>query len=167
MEGRPTPRLVPVQLPTIEARTFPVLRYSSLLGHYAAHRPPRKTRAEHNPSPIIRDILKEKRVRATVAVNGRELAVFGRDQEILDALATTWSNARRVIELDPATDSWAMGLFMMHWSEASARRLPLIPRYKRAGHSVVIASPREERILNRRVGTRGCCPTLVTPTKAT
>ncbi len=31
MEGRPTPRLVPVQLPTTEARSFPVLRYSSLL----------------------------------------------------------------------------------------------------------------------------------------
>lgn len=31
MEGRPTPHLVPVQIPYAKARAFPVLRYSATL----------------------------------------------------------------------------------------------------------------------------------------
>lgn len=142
MEGRPTPRLVPVQLPTTEARNFPVLRYSSLL----IESMPRTARcvklAQNTTSPVVRQMLKEKGVRATVAANGRELAVFGRDEEILDALAPLGATLDGEIKLDPAADSWATGLIYDALVRSLARGLPLIPRYKRSGHSVVIATPR-------------------------
>ncbi|MEY9830775.1 SIR2 family protein [Sinorhizobium fredii] len=143
MEGRPTPRLVPVQLPTTEARAFPVLRYSSLLIESMPRTARRVKLAQHTTSPAVREMLKEKGVRATVAARGRELAVFGRDRDILDALAPLGPTLDGEVELDPVTDSWAMGLLYEALVRGLARRLPLIPRYKRAGHSVVIASPRE------------------------
>lgn len=143
MEGRPTPRLVPVQLPTAEARAFPVLRYSSLLIESMPRTARRVKLAQNATSSIVREMLKEKGVRATVAANGRELAVFGRDQEILGALATLEATLDGEIKLDPAADSWAIGLIYDALVRSLARRLPLIPRYKRTGHSVVIAPPRD------------------------
>lgn len=143
MDGRPTPRLVPVQLPTAEARAFPVLRYSALLIEKMPRTARRMKLAQHTTSPAIREMLKEKGVRATVAAQGRELAVFGRDQEVVDALAPLGATLDGEIELDPVADSWAMGLIYDAMVRSLARRLPLIPRYKRSGHSVVIAAPRE------------------------
>lgn len=143
MEGRPTPRLIPVPLQTTEARAFPVLRYSSLLVERVPRTARRVKLAQHTTSPVVRDVLKEKGCRATVAANGRELAVFGRDREILDALAPLGATLDGEVELDPVADSWAMGLLYDALVRGLARRLPLIPRYKRSGHSVVIASPRE------------------------
>jgi len=143
MEGRPTPRLVPVQLPIAEARSFPVLRYSSLLIESMPRTARRVKLAQNTTSPMVREMLKEKGVRATVAANGRELAVFGRDEEILDALAPLGARLDGEIKLDPAADSWAMGLIYDALVRSLARRLPLIPRYKRTGHSVVIAPPRD------------------------
>lgn len=143
MEGRPTPRLVPVQLPTTDARAFPVLRYSSLLIESMPRTARRVKLTQNTTSPMVREMLKEKGVRATVAANGRELAVFGRDEEILDALAPLGATLGGEIKLDPAADSWAVGLIYDALVRSLARRLPLIPRYKRAGHSVVIAPPRD------------------------
>lgn len=143
MEGRPSPRLVPVQLPTAEARAFPVLRYSALLIEKMPRTAGRVKLAQQTTSPAVRELLKEKGVRATVAAQGRELAVFGNDQEVIDALAALGAALDGEIELNPVTDSWAMGLLYDALVRSLARRLPLIPRYKRSGHSVVIASPRE------------------------
>lgn len=143
MEGRPTPRLVPVQLPTAEARAFPVLRYSSLLVEGIPRTARRMRLAQSTSSPAVRKLLKENGVRATVAAQGRELAAFGRDQDILDALAPLGATLDGEVELDPIADSWAMGLLYDALVRSLARRLPLIPRYKRAGHSVVIAPSRE------------------------
>lgn len=143
MEGRPTPRLVPVQLPTAEARAFPVLRYSSLLVQRMPRTARRMRLAQSTTSPAVRELLKQKGVRATIAAHGREVAVFGRDQEILDALAPLGATLDGEVDLDPVADSWAMGLLYDALVRSLARRLPLIPRYKRAGHSVVIASPRD------------------------
>lgn len=143
MEGRPTPRLVPVQLPTAEARAFPVLRYSALLIEKMPRTARRLKLAQHTTSPAVRELFRENKVRATVAAQGRELAVFGRDQEIVDALAPLGAALDGEIELNPVTDSWTMGLLYDALVRSLARRLPLIPRYKRSGHSVVIASPRE------------------------
>ncbi|MBD1546266.1 SIR2 family protein [Labrenzia aggregata] len=141
MAGRPTPRLVPVQLPTTEARAFPVLRYSSLLIEEMPRAARRIKLAQHTTSPAVRELLNEKGIRATVAAHGRELAVFGRDREILDALLPLGATLDGEIELDPAADSWAVGLIYDALVRGLTRHLPLIPRYKRAGHSVVIASP--------------------------
>lgn len=143
MEARPTPRLVAVQLPTIDARAFPVLRYSSLLIENMPRTARRVKLAQHTTSPVVREMLKEKGVKAIVAAQGRELAVFGRDQDMLDALEPLGATLGGEVELDPIADSWAMGLLYDALVRGLARRLPLIPRYKRAGHSVVIASPRE------------------------
>ena len=143
MLGRPTPRLVPVQLPTAEARPFPVLRYSALLIEKIPRSARRITVAEPTTSPGVRELLKEKNCRATVAANGRELAVFGRDQDILNALSPLRPKIAGEVELDPVADSWALGLLYDALVRGLARHRPLIPRYKRAGHSVVVAAPRD------------------------
>lgn len=143
MDGRPTPRLVSVQLPTIEARPFPVLRYSALLIE-AMPRIARRIRlAQATTSPKVREMFKEKNCRATVAAVGRELAVFGRDQEILDALAPLGASLAGTIDLDPVADSWAMGLLYDALVRSLARQRPLIPRYRVSGHSLVAAAPRD------------------------
>lgn len=41
---------------------------------------------------------------------GRELAVFGKDQEVLAALSSLGASLDGEIALDPAKDSWALGL---------------------------------------------------------
>lgn len=143
MLGRPTPRLVPVQLPTAEARAFPVLRYSALLVERMPRAARRITLAEPTTSPAVRELLKQKNCRATVAANGRELAVFGRDQDILDALAPLGAKPAGEVQLNPVADSWALGLLYDALVRSLARHRPLIPRYKRSGHSVVVAAPRD------------------------
>lgn len=143
MEGRPAPRLVPVQLPTAEARPFPVLRYSALLIE-AMPRVARRIRlTQAATSPEVREMLKQKNCRATIAAVGRELAVFGRDQEILDALAPLGASLAGTIDLDPVADSWATGLLYDALVRSLARQRPLIPRYRRSGHSLVVAAPRD------------------------
>lgn len=143
MEGRNTPRLVPVQLPSTEARAFPVLRYSSILIEKMPLAARRFRLAQSTTSPAVRELLKEKHVRATVAARGRELAAFGRDQDLLEALAPLGATIDGKVELDPVVDGWALGLLYDSLVRSLARRLPLIPRYKRAGHSLVIAPPRD------------------------
>lgn len=106
MEGRPTPRLVPVQLPTAEARAFPVLRYSALLVERMPRTARRMRLTQPTTSPAVRELLKENGVRATVAVHGRELAVFGRDRDILDALAPLGATLDGEVELDPASNTF-------------------------------------------------------------
>ena len=54
----------------------------------------------------MRELLKAKNCKATVAANGRELAAFGRDQEILEALAPLGARLAGEVELDPTADSW-------------------------------------------------------------
>lgn len=143
MEGRPTPRLVPVQIPTVEARTFPVLRYSALLIEKMPSTARRMMLTSVTSSPEVRALLKEKKCRATVAAIGRELAVFGNDQEVLAALSPLGARLAGEIALAPATDSWALGLLYDALVRALTRRRPLIPRLKRAGHSIDVAPPRD------------------------
>ncbi len=87
MEGRPTPRLVPVQIPHAKARAFPVLRYSAILLQSMPAAARRIRLSQSTTSAEVREIFRAKGCRATAAALGRELAAFGRDQEILDALA--------------------------------------------------------------------------------
>tara|TARA_R110002051_G_C8752831_1_gene500443 strand:+ start:584 stop:2452 length:1869 start_codon:yes stop_codon:yes gene_type:complete len=150
MEGHPTPRLVPVQIPNAKARAFPVLRYSAILlqSMPTSARLIRLNRS--TTSADVREVFKATRCRATAAALGRELAVFGRDQEILDALAPLGPSIAGTIHLDPATDSWAMGLLYDTLVRSLARQRPLIPRYRRSGHSLVVASPRDGDGLQRK-----------------
>ena len=143
MLGRATPRLVPVQLPTAEARSFPVLRYSALLVQKMPPSARRMTLVDPTTSPAVRDLLKENRCKATAAANGRELAVFGKDRDVLDALAPLGAKLAGEVALDPVADSWALGLLYEALVRSVSRDRPLIPRYKRSGHSVVVAAPRD------------------------
>ncbi|MFN3856595.1 MAG: SIR2 family protein [Caulobacter sp.] len=143
MRGRPLPRLTLVQLPTSEARQFPVLRYSALLVESLPCRARRVTLNEPRTSPVVRELLKANNCRAIVAANGRELAVFGRDQDILEALAPFGATLGGEVDLDPAVDSWALGLLYDALVRSLARHRPLVPKYRRAGHSIVVAAPRD------------------------
>lgn len=143
MRGRPTPRLTPVQLPTADARSFPVLRYSALLVEAMPRRARRMTLREPATSAAIRELLKAKKCKATVAANGRELAVFGRDQDVLEALAPLGARVAGEVDLDPVADSWALGLLYDALVKSLATGRPLIPKYRRAGHSIVVAAPRD------------------------
>jgi len=142
MEGRPARRLVPVQIPSAEARAFPVLRYSAILVQSMPTTARRIRLSQTKTSAEVREILKAKGCRASVAALGHELAVFGRDQEVLDALAPLGASLAGNIDLDPVADSWAMGLLYDAFVRSLARQRPLIPRYRRSGHSLVVAPPR-------------------------
>lgn len=137
-------RLVPVNLPDIEARQFPVLRYSALLIESLPRLARRMTLLQATTSPAVRALLKEQRCRAIVAANGRELAVFGKDEEVVAALAPLGARIAGTVELDATRDSWALGLLYDGLVKALSRHRPLIPRFKRAGHSLVVAGPRED-----------------------
>lgn len=144
MQRRATPRLVPVNLPDTEARQFPVLRYSALLIESLPRVARRMTLAQATTSPAVRALLKEQRCRAVVAANGRELAVFGKDEEVVAALAPLGAQIAGIVELDATRDSWAQGLLYDALVKALSRYRPVIPRFKRAGHSLVVTGPREE-----------------------
>lgn len=143
MEGRPTPRLVPVQIPNAKARAFPVLRYSAILLQLMPTAARRIRLSQPTTSTEVREIFKAKGCRATAAALGRELAVFGRDLEILDALAPLGPSLAGTINLDPVADSWAMGLLYDTLVRSLARQRPLISHYRRSGHSLIVATPRE------------------------
>jgi hypothetical protein len=136
-------RLVPVNVPVAEARNFPVLRYSALRIEELPRIARRLTLQRPATSPEVRALLKEHRCRAVVAATGREVAAFGRDEEIVAALATLGAQIAGTVNLEPTRDSWALGLLYDALVRALSRRRPLIPRFKRSGHSLVIAAPRE------------------------
>ncbi len=136
-------RLVPVKVPTAEARNFPVLRYSALRIEELPQVARRLTLQKAATSPEVRALLKEHRCRAVVAANGRELAAFGRDEEIVAALATLGAQVAGTVNIEPTNNSWALGLLYDALVKALSRRRPLIPRFKRSGHSLVVAAPRE------------------------
>jgi hypothetical protein len=143
LQARATPRLVPVNLPDIEAVQFPVLRYSALLIESLPRFARRMTLTQTTNSRAIRELLKERRCKAVVALHRRELAVFGKDDEVLAALAPLGAQIAGTVELNAANDSWALGLIYDALVRALSRNRPLIPRMKRMGHSLIVAAPRE------------------------
>ena len=143
MEGRPTPRLVPVQVPSSKARAFPVLRYSAILVQSMPAAARRIKLSQSTTSAEVREIFKAKGCKATAAALGRELAVFGSDQKILDALVEFSPSIAGTIDLDPVADSWAKGLLYDALVRSFARRRPLIPHLRRSGHLLVVAPPRD------------------------
>lgn len=149
MQGRAAPRLVPVKLPDVQARRFPVLRYSALLIESLPRSARRMTLTQATTSLAVRALLKEQHCRAAVAANGRELAVFGNDQDVLAALAPLGAQIAGTVTLDAARDSWAHGLLYDALVKALSRYRPLVSRLKRAGHSLVVAAPREDELEER------------------
>lgn len=143
MQSRAPTRLQPVKLPEAEARPFPVLRYSALLIEELPSVARRMTLKKTATSPEVRQLLKDHKCRAIVAANGRELAVFGKDAEVVSALGVLGAQPAGTVDLNPIRDSWALGLLYDALVKALSRHRPLLPRYKRSGHSLVVAGPRE------------------------
>lgn len=141
--GRPTPRLVPVELPSNASRQYPMLRFSALLIESIPRVARRVTLAQPLTTPAARRLLREQNCKAVVAAYGRDLAVFGRDEEIVAALASVGGQLSGTVDLNPTQDSWAMGLLYDALTKSLSRHRPLIPRYKRSGHSLLVAGPRE------------------------
>jgi hypothetical protein len=142
-KGRPTPRLVKVSLPAGKAQDFPVLRYSALLVDSLPQVARRVVLTQSISTPDARALLREHNCKAPVASIGRELAVFGKDEEIASALAPVGGKLAGTIQLNPAQDSWALGLLYDALTKALSRRRPLMPRFKRVGHSLLVSGPRE------------------------
>jgi hypothetical protein len=143
MQQRAPARLQLVKLPETEASPFPVLRYSALLVEGLPCVARRMTLKKTATSPEVRQLLKDHKCRAVVAAIGRELAVFGKDAEVVAALSTLGAQAAGTVNLNPTLDSWALGLLYDALVKALSRHRPLLPRYKRSGHSLVVAGPRE------------------------
>ncbi len=140
---QPAQLAAPVPVRTTEALKFPVLRLSALLVEslpFTARRI-----ALGRPSSIVevREMLKTSKCRAAVSMVGNELAAFGKDSEILASLHSLKPVLNGHWTLDPGRDSWALGLTYDALLRALARRRPLIPRLKRSGHSLLVASARD------------------------
>lgn len=142
-QGRPTPRLVPVELPSNATRQYPMLRLSALLIESMPQVARRVTLVKPLTTPAARGLLRERNCKAVVATYGRDLAVFGKDEEIVAALASVGGRLAGTVDLNPTQDSWALGLLYDALTKALSRQRPLIPRYKRSGHSLLVAGPRE------------------------
>lgn len=142
-QGRPTPRLVRVELPSNATRQYPMLRLSALLIESMPRVARRVTLAQPLATTAVRGLLRAQNCKAVVAAYGRNLAVFGRDEEIVAALASVGGQLTGTVDLNPTQDSWALGLMYDALTKALSRQRPLIPRYKRSGHSLLVARPRE------------------------
>ncbi|AMO99568.1 SIR2-like domain protein [Collimonas arenae] len=141
---KPTERLQPVVLRTADALPFPVLKYSALLVETLPTVARRVSISKALTTDEVRQLLKEQKCRAVFAALGNELAVFGRDDEILKALTSVDARVNGTIALNPEKDSWALGLLYDALTKALSRGRPLFPRLKRSGHALLVASSRAE-----------------------
>lgn len=136
-------RLQPVVLSASEALLFPVLRYSAILVEKLPTEARRLSLTRPLATEVARQLLKEQKCRAVVAALGKELAIFGRDEEVLKVFAEYGAKVEGTIALNPERDSWALGLQYDALTRALARKRPLLPRLKRNGHVLVVAGHRE------------------------
>jgi hypothetical protein len=147
--SRPTARVVPVILPTVDAQAFPVLRTSGLPLLSIPTVARRITLSTLAPLVELREAVKAAGVRGRVALaaTGSGVAAFGRDAELVAALASFGPAIDGEIALDPTNDSWALGLLYEALTKALARgRPPLRPLLSdRRGHALISVSPRAER----------------------
>lgn len=143
MKGRPAPRLVPVNLPQGQELNFPVLRYSALHVQSLPRVARRITVAQPLSTVEARALLREQGCKAPIAAYGRDLAAFGKDEELVSALSSVGGKLAGTVDLNPTQDSWALGLLYDALTKSLMRHRPLMPRYKRVGHSLLVAGPRE------------------------
>lgn len=142
---RPAAAVHRVVLPTAEADNFPVLRCSALPLLSVPGTARRLALSRPATTPQLRDLLKEGNARGVIAGLGREASAFGFDERLLSALVSLGPRADGEIALDPAADSWALGLLYDALTRALARGRPLRPRLRRAGHTLVVVWPNPDR----------------------
>jgi hypothetical protein len=137
-QARPTPVVSEVPLPTQQKRKFPVLQCSAL----RLLSLPAAARRIQFPTALAtvraREMIREAQVRALVAGNGRELAAFGADADLLRAFAGVGGQLAGTVELHPEADSWARGLLYDALARALCRHRPLFARMRRKGHLLLV-----------------------------
>lgn len=84
--------------------------------------------------------VREAGIRATVASTGTHLAAFGKDEELVAAFQSLGATLGGEMVLDPARDSWALGLLYDALVRAVSRGKPLFPKLSRRGHTVRVSS---------------------------
>jgi hypothetical protein len=131
-----------VYQPTTTARKYPVLRFSALMIEQLPSAARRIQLEKPATTATIRELLKAANVQAIAACNGREVAAFGNDQKLLEALASLGPELAGTTLLNPEQDSWAMGLLYDALVRALSRRRPLRHRLRNAGHSILVVSER-------------------------
>ncbi|WP_233149240.1 SIR2 family protein [Herbaspirillum camelliae] len=136
-------RLQSVPLNTLDALPFPVLQYSAIYVEVIPTHARRIAIERPLTTEEARKVLKAHGCRAVVAARGRELAVFGRDNELLQAFAEFGARLEGTIQLQPESESWALGLIYDALTRALARGRPLFPHLKRTGHILLVAADRE------------------------
>lgn len=138
--SRSAPILTDLPLPEREHRPFPVLQCSAIP---ILSMPKEARRIKINTAITTvraRELVREVRTRAVVASIGHEIAAFGSDAELLKAFAPVGGQIAGTIELHPETDSWAKGLLYDALIWALSKRKHLLPRLRRKGHALIVAS---------------------------
>lgn len=139
-EGQARPIVRPIPLPTHEALSAPILRCSALRV-LSVPKVARRLRLQKSASIFeIRQGLKEAKVKASVAVAGNEYAAFGSDKELLNALAAFDPVLDGTVDLEPAANSWALGLLYDALTRALCKGRPLNPRLRGRGHSILVSA---------------------------
>ena len=142
---QPGPLVEPAALPTKAAAQFPVLRCSAL----QVLELPSKARRVTVDRPITtreaRRLIREAEIWATVASRGRELLVFGADEDLERAFSTVGGELEGTVRLNPAEDSIDTGLVYDAFTRAITRRRPLrrLPSWR--GHHAVVRPPDDDR----------------------
>lgn len=137
-EARPTPILQVVSLPDNDALRFPILRCSALLISQIPTKARRFVLSKSATTERVRALFRENNVYALAACNGKTVAAFGADKEILSALGSLGAKLDGTIELKPDKDSWAHGLIYDALIKALCRNRPLSPRLRYRGHAILI-----------------------------
>lgn len=138
-EARPAPVLRQVPLPTTAALAFPVLRCSALPVVQMPDVARRITLAKPATTPEIRVLLRAAGVWAIAVCHGREVAAFGPDDGLVAALQPLGPKLAGTVHLDPAANSWALGLLYDAITIALCRGRPLFAKLRSSGHFVLVA----------------------------
>lgn len=142
--SRPSARVVPVDLPRVDAQKFPVLRTSGLPLLAIPTVARRVTLSTSVPIGELREAVKVAgmRNRVVIAAAGGGIAGYGRDVDLVAALAPFGPAIHGEIALDPANDSWALGLLYEALAKALVRGRPLWTLLSdRRGHAIISAPP--------------------------
>jgi hypothetical protein len=138
-EARPAPVLRQVPLPATAALQFPVLRCSALPIVQMPDVARRITLAQSATTLEVRALLRAAGVWAIAISNGREVAAFGADDALMGALQSLGPRLAGTVRLDPATNSWALGLLYDAITRALCRGRPLFAKMRSSGHFVLVA----------------------------
>src|SRR5260370_19297001 len=110
---------------THEHRPFPILQCSAIPITSMPAVARRITVSKVSSTIQVRELLREAKVWAIAASNGRDIAVFGADDGVLGALAPLGPKLAGTIDLHPDADSWALGLLYDALTRPVCRGRPL------------------------------------------